>query len=70
MLAYTLARKEAKKPGKTLRVVQAGSLADTLVERLAEVKAKRVGETLTDVMADSLLQTLTARLADMRILKT
>ena len=65
MLPYTLARKEAKTPGKTLRVVKAGALADTLAERLV----KRVGETLTDVMAVSLLQTLTARLADMRILK-
>ena len=57
---------EAKKPGDTLRDVEAEGLAETLADWLEELKAAKVGETLTDLKAASPLVTLAPTLAEMK----
>ena len=56
---------EAKKPGDTLRDVQAKALAETLAVRLEELKAAKVGDTLTNLKAASPVVTLAPTLAEM-----
>ena len=57
---------EAKKPGDTLRDVEAEALAETLADRPEELKAAKVGQTLTDLRAASPLVTLAPTLAEMK----
>ena len=57
---------EAKKPGHTLRDVEAKALAETLADRLEELKAGKVCQTLTDLKAASPVVTLTPTLAEMK----
>ena len=57
---------EAKKPGDTLRDVEAEAFAETLADRQEELKAGKVGETLTDLKAASPVVTLAPTLAEMK----
>ena len=57
---------EAKKPGDTLRDVEAEAFAETLADRLEKLKARKVGETLTDLKAASTVVTPASTLAEMK----
>lgn len=48
---------QAKKPGDTMRNME----AELFVDRLAEVKVAKVGQTLTDLKVASPLETLAPR---------
>ena len=56
---------EAKRPGDTLRDVEAQALAETLADRLEELKAGKVGNTLTNLKAASPVVTLAPTLTEM-----